>query len=59
MVNLTKGQIRMANLTKPYPFNITNLIKSWPFDGRLYILTKYLTGHLVKKVILIICIGQM
>jgi hypothetical protein len=28
MVSLTKGQIKVVNLTKPYPFNIANLIKT-------------------------------
>ncbi len=31
VAHLTKGQIKMVNLTKPYPFNITNLTQSWPF----------------------------
>ncbi len=26
MVNLIEGQIKMVNLTKPYPFNMANLI---------------------------------
>jgi uncharacterized protein YhhL (DUF1145 family) len=29
MVNLTMGQIKMVNLTKPYPFNMANFIKPW------------------------------
>jgi hypothetical protein len=31
MVNLTKGQIKIAKLIKPYPFNMANLIMPWPF----------------------------
>jgi len=31
MVNLIKGQIEIVNLTKPYPFNLADLIKPWPF----------------------------
>jgi hypothetical protein len=31
MVNVTKGQIKMVILTKPYPFNMDNLIKPLPF----------------------------
>jgi hypothetical protein len=31
MVNLTKAQIKMVNLTKPYPFNMANLTNPWPF----------------------------
>jgi hypothetical protein len=60
IVNLIKGQIRMVNLTKPYPFNMANLIKPHGhFVGHLFILTKSSTWHLVKNVTLIKCIGQM
>ncbi len=31
MVHLIKGQIKMVNWSKPYPFNMANLIKPWPF----------------------------
>ncbi len=31
MVHLTKGQIMMVNLTKPYQFNMANLTMPWPF----------------------------
>jgi hypothetical protein len=47
MVNLIKGQIKMVNLTKPYSFNMANLIKHDQFDGHLSILTKFSTWHLV------------
>jgi len=57
MIHLTKGQIKMINLTKPYGHPM------WPiwlshnhFDGYLF---KSLTWHLVKKVTLIKCTGQM
>jgi hypothetical protein len=60
IVNLIKGQIRMVNLIKPYPFNMANWIKPHGhFDGHLSILTKSLTWHLVKKITLVKCIGQM
>jgi hypothetical protein len=29
MVNLTKGQIRVDDLTKPYPCNMANLIEPY------------------------------
>jgi hypothetical protein len=31
LVDLTNNQIKMVNLIKPYPFNMANLTKSWPF----------------------------
>jgi len=55
MVNLTKGQIKMVNLIEPNLFNVANLIKPWLF----LCLTKFSTWHLVKKVTLIKCTGQM
>jgi hypothetical protein len=43
MVHLIKRQIITVNLTKPYPFNMANLIKLHGyFHGHLSILTKSL-----------------
>ncbi len=44
VVNLIKGQIRTINFNKPYPFNMANLIKPWPFD-KIFNLTLGKTCH--------------
>jgi hypothetical protein len=60
MVHLTKHQIIIVNLIKPYPFNMANLIKPHGhFDGHLSISTKSSTWLLVKKVTLVKCFDQM
>ncbi len=52
VAHLTKGQIKMVNLTKPYPFNMAILIDICPFWPNIQINTwlkrSFLSNVLVK-----------
>jgi hypothetical protein len=56
MAHLTKYQIMMVNLIKPYPFNMANLIKPWPLWVHFVQIFSLTFG---KKVILVKYISQM
>jgi hypothetical protein len=55
MVHLTKSQIKMFNLTKPYTFNMTNLIKPWPFWWTFVHLDQIFHLTFSQKVTLVKC----